>query len=245
MEQRNHAIEQATTIRALVFDVFGTVVDWRSAIIQAGQRLAEEKQVQVNWNSFAIAWRHGYSQIINEVRNGAVPWTKVDDLLRLVLNDLLVQFKIQGLCEDEIVRFNRLWRRLEPWPDALSGLTRLRNRYIIASLSNANISLLVELAKRNALPWDCLFSAELCRRYKPDPDVYLMAAQLLDLPPDQIMMVASHQGDLTAAHRVGFNTAFVSRPLEFGTDYLHKIDEANAADIYATDFVDLARQLRA
>ncbi len=245
LEQHTVKLKATRTIRALAFDVFGTVVDWRSSIIQAGQRLTLEKGIQADWNRFAIAWRQGYSQIINQVRNGTRPWTNIEDLLRLVLNDLLVQFKIQGLSEDEIDQLNRVWRRLQPWPDAVVGLTRLRKRYIIATLSNANISLLEELTRQFALPWDCLLSAELCRRYKPDLEVYLMAAQLLDLPPDQIMMIASHQGDLTAAHQVGFATAFVHRPREFGADYIPGKDAPNTADILVSDFIDLARQLHA
>jgi 2-haloacid dehalogenase len=236
--------DQAKTVRALVFDVFGTVVDWRSCIIQEGLRIAEEKGLQVNWNRFAHAWRLGYSKIIQQVRNGTQPWTGVDDLLRLILNDLLEQFNIHGLSKDEIDHFSLVWHRLQPWPDSVAGLTRLRKCYIIATLSNANISLLIDMAKKAALPWDCLFSAELCRRYKPDPEVYQMAASLLELPPDQIMMVASHWGDLVAAQRVGLKTAFVERPLEFGSEYIHEESESSA-DVRASDFIDLAQQLDA
>jgi len=244
LEQHKFKIEKATTIRALVFDVFGTVVDWRSTIIQAGQQLAEEKGIQANWNRFAIAWRLGYSRIIRDVRKGVLPWANIDELLRLVLNDKLEQFNILGLSEAEKDQFNHVWHTMEPWPDVVPGLSRLRNRYIIATLSNASISMLVEMAKKSSLPWDCLLSAELCRHYKPDPEVYHMAAQLLNLPADRIMMVASHKGDLVAAQRIGCRTAFVERPQEFGADYIDKQIECDA-DISATDFLDLARQLAA
>jgi 2-haloacid dehalogenase len=233
------------SVRALTFDVFGTVVDWRSSIIREGQLLTKTKGLQVDWAKFADAWRAGYGPAMNRVRKGELPWTNIDGLHRLILNDLLKGFAIQGLSQAEIDHLNRVWHRLTPWPDSVPGLNRLRSRYILATLSNGNMSLLVNMAKNAGLPWDCVLSAELCRHYKPDPEVYQMAAQLLGLPPSQVMMVAAHPGDLQAARKAGMRTAYVPRPLERGPDA--KFEPAANADfdITAADFLDLASQLAA
>ena len=230
---------------ALVFDVFGTVVDWRSSIIREGQLLGKRKGIDVDWVAFADAWRGGYQPAMQRVRSGQIPWMNIDGLNRLILNDLLVQFNIKGLSEEEIDHFNRAWHRLWPWPDSVGGLRRLSSGYIVSTLSNGNVSLLTNMAKYAGLPWNCILSAELFGHYKPDPEVYLGAAKLLGPAPAQVMMVAAHVDDLKAAKKVGLKTALVTRPLEFGP--LRKADTAQdgagIADFTATDFMDLATQL--
>jgi 2-haloacid dehalogenase len=205
-------------IKALTFDVFGTVVDWRSSIIRDGVRLGKAKGLDVDWAAFADAWRVGYGPAMQRVRKGDLPWTKIDDLHRLILDDILGRFGISNLSEEEKVDLNCVWHRLDPWPDAVGGLLRLKAMFVIATLSNGNVSLLAHMAKYGGLPWDCILSAELAHHYKPDPEAYLNATHLLSCQPDEVMMVAAHQGDLRAAAKVGMKTAFVMRPLEHGPD---------------------------
>jgi 2-haloacid dehalogenase len=230
---------------ALVFDVFGTVVDWRGSIIREGQLLGKRKGIDVDWVAFADAWRGGYQPAMQRVRSGQLPWMNIDGLNRLILNDLIRQFDIKGLSEEEIDHFNRAWHRLWPWPDSVGGLHRLSSGYIVSTLSNGNVSLLTNMAKYAGLPWNCILSAELFGHYKPDPEVYLGAAKLLGPAPAQVMMVAAHVDDLKAAKKVGLKTALVTRPLEFGPQ--RKADTAQdgvgVADFTATDFMDLATQL--
>jgi 2-haloacid dehalogenase len=182
---------------------------------------------------------------MDKVRSGALPWTTIDGLHRRVLDDLLKQFRIEGLTEEEMDHLNRAWHRLTPWPDAVGGLNRLRSRYIVATLSNGNISLLVNMAKKAGLPWDCVLSAELAQHYKPDPEAYLTTARLLGLEPAQVMMVAAHAEDLRASKKVGFRTAFVARPLEYGPDRKTDIVSQAEVDVVASDFIDLAVKLGA
>jgi len=233
------------SVRALTFDVFGTVVDWRSSVIREGQSLAQTRGLQVDWAAFADAWRSGYMPAMDRVRRGEMPWTTIDGLHRMILDRLLEEFSITGLSEDEIEHLNRVWHRLTPWPDVIPGLTRMRKRYILATLSNGNVSLLVNMAKNAGLPWDVILSSELARRYKPDKEVYLTAADLLDLDPAEIVMVAAHNGDLLAAKSVGFKGAFVPRPLEWGPDADQDITPDKSIEIVAEDFNDLADQLGA
>jgi 2-haloacid dehalogenase len=232
-------------VRALTFDVFGTVVDWRSTIIREGVELARRKGLTVDWERFADAWRAGYGPAMDRVRRGELGWTRIDALHRMILDDLLEEFRIQNLDEAEKDHLNRVWHRLEPWPDAVAGLTRLKRKYIVAPLSNGNLSLLTNMAKHAGLPWDCILSAELARRYKPDREVYLTAADLLGLEPAQVLMVAAHKGDLRAARDAGLKAAFVPRPLEHGPG--RKIDTSPepAFELHAKDFLDLAAQLGA
>jgi 2-haloacid dehalogenase len=166
-------------IKALVFDVFGTVVDWRGSIIREGMRLGRARKLDVDWAAFADAWRAGYKPAMARVRSGELPWTRIDDLHRLILDDILDKFAIGGLSPAEIADLNRVWHRLRPWPDARGGLQRLKRRYVIGTLSNGNIGLLVNMAKHGGLPWDVVFSAEVFRHYKPDPEVYLLVAFLI------------------------------------------------------------------
>ena len=234
-----------TSVKALVFDVFGTVVDWRGSIIREGELLGKRKGIEVDWVAFADAWRGGYQPAMQRVRSGQIPWTNIDGLHRLILNDLLAQFDIKGLSEEEIDHFNRAWHRLWPWPDSVGGLQRLKTRYIVSTLSNGNVSLLTEMGKYAGLPWDCILSAELFGHYKPDPEVYQGAGRLLGPAPGQVMMVAAHVDDLKAAKKVGLKTALVTRPLEFGPKRKADTaqDGAGTADVIATDFMDLAAQL--
>jgi 2-haloacid dehalogenase len=229
-------------VKALTFDVFGTVVDWRGSIIREGEAWGKARRLDVNWGRFADRWRAGYGPAMNKVRTGALPWTRIDALHRMILEDLLKEFRITGLTEDEKDHWNRVWHRLSPWPDAVAGLTRLKHRYIIATLSNGNVSLLVNMARYGGLPWDAVLSAELFRHYKPDPEVYLGAADLLGCAPGEVMMVAAHAGDLTAARKCGLRTAFVSRPREFGAARAAEA-ASQPFDVVASDFLDLADKL--
>ena len=230
--------------KALVFDVFGTVVDWRSTIIREGAALGREKNINADWGAFADAWRSRYAPSMDRVRKGEIPWTNLDDLHRASLEELLAEFGIEGLTNAEKDHFNRVWHRLDPWPDAVEGLTQLRQRYIIAPLSNGNVALLTNMARRAGLPWDLVLSAELVRHYKPDPETYLMAPRLLDLEPEQVMMVAAHVYDLRSARENGLRTAYVPRPLEFGPG--KKADPPDPRfDVVARDFIELAQKLGA
>jgi 2-haloacid dehalogenase len=229
---------------ALIFDVFGTVVDWRSAVIREGEELGVQKGLDIDWAAFADAWRRRYAPSMDRVRRGEIPWTNLDNLHRASLEELLDEFGIEGLTEAERDHFNRVWHRLDPWPDAVEGLTRLKQRHVIAPLSNGNVALLTSMAKRAKLPWDLVLSAELVRHYKPDPETYLMAPRLLALEPGQVMMVAAHVYDLRAARQNGLRTAYVPRPLEFGP--VKNADPPDPSfDLVARDFIELAEKLDA
>jgi len=235
--------QPAPAVKALTFDTFGTVVDYRSSIIAEGQAIARAKHLNVDWEKFADAWRADYAPSMNRVRTGELPWTTLDRLNRIILDRLLVQFTITGLSEAEIEDFNHVWHRLKPWPDAVSGLTRLKKKFTIAPLSNGNVSLLTDVAKHGGLPWDLIIGADLSKHYKPDREVYLTAASLLELAPASIMMVAAHQDDLRAAKGVGFKTAFVRRPKE-GPNGDHRPVEPGW-DFVVNDFNELATKLGA
>ncbi|HUN50484.1 MAG TPA: haloacid dehalogenase type II [Candidatus Sulfotelmatobacter sp.] len=233
----------ASAITALTFDVFGTVVNWRASVAREIEALGRAKGFTLDWLKFADAWRALYQPAMQRVRSGELPWTRLDDLHRVSLDKLLVDFAIKGLDEAEIDHLNRAWHRLDPWADAVEGLGRLKRRFIIAPLSNGNIRLMVDMARRAGLPWDAILGAEVAHHYKPDPEAYLTAADLLMLPPAQCMMVAAHANDLQAARKVGFRTAFVWRPLEHGPERAAATRPTHDFDIMADDFVDLARQL--
>ena len=235
----------ANSVKALTFDVFGTVVDWRSSIIREGQLLSANKGFDIDWAEFADRWRGGYVPAMARVRSGELPWTKIDDLHRLILNDLVAEFGLTGLTEIELDHFNKVWHRLIPWPDTVGGLNRLKTKYVITTLSNGNVSLLTNMAKNAGLPWDAVLSAELAKHYKPEPEAYLVAAELLSLSPEQVMMVATHPSDLRAASRAGLRTAYVIRPLERGPGGTVDRNEDGEFDYTADDFIDLARKLGA
>jgi len=234
---------QMPAVKALVFDVFGTVVDWRTSVAEEMEELGRRKGLTVDGAKFADAWRAGYGPSMDRVRTGQLPWTKLDRLHRMTLDKILVDFGVTGLSETETDALNRAWHRLRPWPDTVAGLTRLKKRFIIAPLSNGNISLMTDMAKHAGLPWDCILGAELARHYKPDREVYQSAADILDLQPADIMMVAAHLGDLRAAKGVGLRTAFVVRPLELGPNGKPDLKADSAVDVSAQDFNDLASQL--
>jgi 2-haloacid dehalogenase len=232
--------------RALVFDVFGTCVDWRSSIAREGEEFGRTLGVtSVAWSAFADAWRAQYQPRMETVRSGQRPWTTLDVLHREALDMLLPAFGLSELSEADRDELTRAWHRLDPWPDVVEGLTRLKSRYIIAPNSNGNIALLVNMAKRAGLPWDAILGAEIARAYKPDPRVYLRCAEALGLVPAAVVMVAAHNGDLVAAAGCGLQTAFVPRPNEYGPDQTSDLTPEREFDLVATDFLDLANQLGA
>jgi 2-haloacid dehalogenase len=230
-------------VEALLFDIFGTCVDWRSGIIHEVGAVARHKRVAVDAAAFADGWRGKYQPSMEKVRSGQRPWTILDVLHRESLDSLLPQFGLEGLDESERDALNRAWHRLDPWPDVVEGLTRLKSRYIISPLSNGNVALLVNMAKRAGLPWDLILGAETSRAYKPLPASYLNAAAMLGRKPEQVMLVAAHNGDLAAAQSQGLRTAFVPRPQEHGPKQTSDIAATGKWDIVARDFNDLAAQL--
>ncbi|UXA20470.1 haloacid dehalogenase type II [Mycobacterium sp. SMC-4] len=229
-------------IRALAFDVFGTVVDWRSSVIAELTDFGDRNDVSADWQRFADDWRAGYVPAMDRVRRGELPWTRLDDLHRGRLVELLDGAGIT-VGDNEIDDLNRVWHRLDPWPDSVAGLQRLKQRYLITTLSNGNVSLLTHMAKRAGLPWDCVLSAEIFRHYKPDPQAYLGCAEILDVAPEELMLVAAHPADLRAARSAGLRTAFVFRALEHGPERTLRRPAAGEFDITADDFHDLADQL--
>jgi 2-haloacid dehalogenase len=231
--------------KALVFDVFGTVVDWHGSVAREMRGLAKAKGLRVNAAKFAKAWRAGYRPAMDRVRSGEAPFEKIDAIHRAILEDVLRQFKITALSEEEKAHLNLVWHRLKPWPDAVRGLKRLKSKFIIATLSNGNTGLLVDMAKHGGLPWDCIFSSDTFKHFKPDPEMYLGAADMLSLQPGQVMMVAAHKPDLRAAAQNGLKTAFVKRPLEHGRGGTPDLALEADFTINAESFLDLADQLGA
>jgi len=233
-----------TTIKALTFDVFGTVVDWRGSVIRELEQLGRDKDIKADWPAFADTWRtEGYLEATAKVRRGELPWMNTDQLHRRMLDELLARFGLTRLSEAEKEHLNRVWHRLASWPDAIAGLKRLRKRYVLATLSNGNMALLTNMAKNAGLPWDCILSSELIKSYKTDPKVYQMAADLLGLPTDQVMMVAAHKHDLKGAQAVGMKLAFVPRPKEWGRDTGEDLSNEPWLDVYVRDFTELAKKL--
>jgi 2-haloacid dehalogenase len=223
----------------LAFDVFGTVVDWHGGIVREVTSLCPE----VDADAFALAWRAGYQPAMQRVRSGELGWTRIDALHRLILDQVLADFGQQQLNEAQRQQLNTAWHRLDPWPDTLAGMARLKTRFILCSLSNGNISLLTHMAKRAGLPWDCILSAETFGHYKPDRETYLGAARLFDLAPEQVLMVAAHQDDLVAARGFGLQTAYIERPLEYGVRHPKSVSPDPVNDWHARDLVHLAEQL--
>ncbi|MEP6941485.1 MAG: haloacid dehalogenase type II [Betaproteobacteria bacterium] len=230
--------------QALLFDVFGTVVDWRGSIAREVRKLvrARGSPASIDGGAFADRWRAGYVPAMQRVRSGELAWQSIDDLNRTILDTVLPEFALR-LPERDKRALNLVWHRLSPWSDAVAGLARLKRRHIVGTLSNGNVKLLVDMAKNARLPWDCVLSAELFRHYKPDPEVYLGAAALLDLAPREVMLVAAHKEDLAAARRCGMRTAFVRRPLENGAGVAADVDDDPRCTFNADDVLDLARQL--
>ncbi|MGH7042264.1 MAG: haloacid dehalogenase type II [Acetobacteraceae bacterium] len=230
---------------AIVFDTFGTVVDWRGSLIAELTAFGRTRGIAADWAGLVDAWRAAYHPSLQRVRNGELPWTKLDALHRAALDRLVAEFKVAGLSEADLQHINRGWHRLNPWPDSVPGLARLKRRFIIGPLSNGNVALLTNMAKHAGLPWDMVFGSDLFGHYKPDADTYLGVARLLDLEPGQVMMAAAHNGDLTAARKCGLMTAFFARPAEYGPHQARDFKAAAEWDIIAADIEDLATRLGA
>ena len=226
--------------KILAFDVFGTVVDWHGSIAAEAKRLS----LPVDPNEFATAWRNGYKPAMAKVRSGTLPWTKIDDLHRMILDDILKTFNITSLSESQIHELNLVWHRLNPWLDTVEGLTRLKSKFTIVTLSNGNLGLLADMAKNAGLPWDLILSAEVFRHYKPDPETYLGVAEIFNVLPEQVMLVAAHKDDLLSASACGLQTAFIERPIEFGPNFSRQdLHREEFTTYHAKDLMDLATQL--
>lgn len=228
---------------AIVFDTFGTVVNWRGSLIAEPTAFGRERGIAADWTGLVDAWRAAYHPSMDRVRKGEIPWTRLDDLHRASLDRLVGEFGIKGLSEADLVHINLGWHRLNPWPDSVPGLTRLKRRYIIGPLSNGNVALLTNMSKHAGLPWDMVFGADLFGHYKPDPDTYLGVAKLLDLEPNQVMMAAAHNRDLAAARGCGLMTAFFPRPGEYGPRQVRDRAAEQEWDIVARDIEDMAARL--
>ncbi|MDQ7746725.1 haloacid dehalogenase type II [Hydrogenophaga pseudoflava] len=228
-----------TAPRVLVFDIFGTVVDWHGSIV----REVQQRFPQVDADAFALAWRAGYQPAMEAVRSGGRGFVRLDVLHREILDRLLPRFGLEALGEAERANLNRVWHRLAAWPDSVAGLTRLKSRFTICSLSNGNLGLLTDMAKAAGLPWDCVLSAEVFRAYKPDPRVYLGAAGVFEADPCEVMMVAAHHDDLAAARACGMQTAYIERPLEFGAAHPKDVSAQPGNTWHAKNLLHLADQL--
>jgi len=228
-------------VRAVMFDVFGTVVDWRTSIANEVKQISE--LAHVDSGKFADRWRAMYQPAMEQIRSGSRPWTKLDNLHYENLLEVLKEFDIDSLSEEKIRDLNFAWHRLDPWEDSVEGLYRIKSRYIIATLSNGNVSLIVNMAKNANLPWDMVLGAEVVRHYKPQPESYLKSAEMLNLPPTACMLVAAHNSDLVAAAQCGFKTAFVARPTEHGPNQNIDLEATGNFDIVADNFLGLADQL--
>ncbi|MEO6625519.1 MAG: haloacid dehalogenase type II [Burkholderiaceae bacterium] len=228
-----------TLPQVLAFDVFGTVVDWHGSVRREVAALLPGADA----DAFALAWRAGYQPAMRRVMSGELPWTLIDDLHRMILDDVLKGLAITHLSEAQKVHLNKAWHRLDPWPDVVAGLTRLKSRFTICTLSNGNIGLLTNMAKRAGLPWDCVLSAEVFRAYKPSPQAYLGVAKVFDIKPADVLLVAAHQDDLTAARACGLQTAYIERPLEFGAGRRKDVSADAANTYHAKDFLELGDRL--
>lgn len=236
---------ELANVKACVFDTFGTVVDWRNSIIAEATSWGKAKGLHINWTEFTDRWRLGYRPAMDKVRKGQIPWTRLDDLHRMILDDLLKQYKIEGLSEEEKVHWAHVWRRLKPWPDSVEGLTRLKKKYIISPMSNGNVALMTNLAKFGGLPWDVILGSDLVQHYKPDREMYLSAPFYLDVKPEEVMMCAAHAPDLQSARKYGLRTGFIYRPNEFGGGPVGVPDKAKPGDfdVVSTSIIDLAEQM--
>ncbi len=233
----------ADAVKALTFDVFGTVVDWRASVAREVEAALAPKGHALDWNAFALSWRGRYQPAMARIRSGERPFVKLDVLHRENLEEVLLEFGVDGLSEQEKDHLNRAWHRLSPWPDAVAGLVRMKRKFIIATLSNGNIALMVNMAKNAGLPWDAILGSEVARAYKPQPEAYLRSCDALGLSPQEVMLVAAHNSDLVAAAAQGMRTAFVLRATEYGENETRDQRAENAYDYVASDFVDLADRL--
>jgi 2-haloacid dehalogenase len=222
--------------QVLAFDIFGTVVDWHGSIA----REVDAMKLGVSGDEFALAWRAGYKPAMQRVMSGELGWTLIDDLHRMILDGVLAKFGVRHLDEAQKKHLNKVWHRLDPWPDSVRGLTRLKSKFTICTLSNGNIGLLADMAKRAGLPWDCILSAEVFRAYKPDPATYLGVARVFDVAPGEVMLVAAHHEDLAGARGCGLRTAYVERALEFGPTQPKDVTPKPENEFHAADLVALA-----
>ncbi len=225
--------------KVLAFDIFGTVVDWHGSIAKEVNTMG----LQVDGGEFALAWRAGYQPAMKRVMSGELGWTLIDDLHRMILDEILGEFNITQLTESQKRHLNKVWHRLDAWPDSVAGLTRLKTKFTICSLSNGNLGLLTNMAKRAGLPWDCILSAEVFRAYKPHPSTYLGVARVFDVEPAEVMLVAAHQDDLAAARDCGLQTAYIERPHEFGVKHPKDVSPNPANTWHAKNLLALAEQL--
>jgi 2-haloacid dehalogenase len=235
----------SNTVRALVFDVWGTVVDWHSSVLEELRAFGTQRGLGIDWEFFLTEWQSAYNPGKNKVNNGELPWTTVDALYRQALERLLVQHKITGVTDSEIEHLNRAWTRMRPWPDSVAGFMLLKRRYVLSTLSNGSFSWLVDIARFAGLPFDCIISAENARCYKPRPEVYLTAMALLGRKPEEVMLVAAHNYDLRAARALGMRTAFIPRPAEFGPRPTKDSGPEQDWDVVADNLIDLARKMGA
>jgi 2-haloacid dehalogenase len=230
-------------VKALFFDVFGTLVDWRSGVAGSAQAILKPQGIALDWIAFADAWRDQYQPAMEAVRSGTIPYTKLDVLHRQTLQKILPRFGLEALEEMELDRLTLAWHQLDAWPDVQAGLSRLRRRYLIAPVSNGNTSLLCDLTRRNDLRWDAILGADYARAFKPMSEVYLAAADAFNLVPGQCLMCAAHSSDLKAAAANGLQTAYIARPQE--RPGFSEIAAAISVDVSAASVLDLADQLGA
>jgi len=230
--------EIADRIRVIAFDIFGTVVDWHGSV----SREVAAMNLGVDPGAFALAWRAGYQPAMAQVMERG-EWVILDDLHRRILDRVLSDFGLEDLSETGRQHLNLVWHRLDPWPDSVEGLTRLKSRYIICSLSNGNIGLLTDMAKNAGLPWDCILSAENFNKYKPHPETYLGVARTFASEPGQVMLAAAHHSDLEAARNCGLETAYIERPFEYGRQEPKNVAPWDANSLHSTSIIDLAQQL--
>ncbi|MDH3763352.1 MAG: haloacid dehalogenase type II [Gammaproteobacteria bacterium] len=230
--------EIADKTRVIAFDIFGTVVDWHGSV----SREVAAMNLEVEPSAFALAWRDGYKPAMAEVMQRG-EWVILDVLHRRILDRVLEEFGLDNLPEADREHLNQAWHRLEPWPDSVEGLTRLKSRYTICTLSNGNIGLLTEMAKKAGLPWDCILSAENFNKYKPHADAYLGVARTFAAEPGQVMLAAAHHSDLEAARNCGLETAYIERPYEYGREQPKSVAPWDANTLHSTSIIDLAEQL--
>ena len=232
-------------VQAILFDVFGTVVDWRGSLIGELSAWGAKRGIGADWTGLVDTWRGAYAPSMDRVRRGELPWTKLDALHMATLREIGPRFGLVGVSDADLDWVNRGWHRLRPWPDSVPGLRALHSRYILGPLSNGNVSLLVDMARGAGLPWDVILGAEVFGHYKPDPETYLGACRLLSLEPGQVMLCAAHNHDLAAAQHLGLRTAFVPRLTEYGPLQVRDFGPDGEWDVVAADMEDFAGRMAA
>lgn len=232
-------------IKALTFDTFGTVVDWRTSIINDLTAYGRERGLSVDWTAFVDEWKNAYKPGMDRVRKGEWPWTTIDGIYRRSLHELAPRYGLDRLDAAALDHINRVWHRLLPWPDVVAGLTRLKKKFLISTLSNGDVDMLANMAKHGSLPWDVILCGQVFRHFKPDPEIYLGAIEMLGCKPHEVMMVAAHNDDLRHARSHGMRTGFVLRPTEYGPQQQTNLKAAEAWDVVARDFGELAAALGA